>query len=294
MNFLHVAKSVVEHWKRNPLLFVACLSLDALFLPLYGFVTSPIKGKIIEHVLVISSLVSQSAKETGPRAVQSGQSIVALMLSEPVVSHYAYRALILFILLAIGTYVVYVLVQGLSWFVAQRTLYVRAHESSVIIASRAAGNKSTVIDYIARFARINVWWGILASAFSVISLLASIRNAVATALASKQQTDVIGGMIYLLIVCMAFIAMWSYALPQKGSGWHQFKAGWIDIGARWRLSIPAMAIILLSIVVVNYVVVGLSYWTPLAALIGGIVLMLPLLAFARVFLLTIGGSHVDA
>ena len=175
------AVKALRAWWRAPRWLVLSLVLDVLFFVVYGFVTSPIKDKILEHVVVIGSLMSQAAQESGSRAVQSGQSIVAMLLTRQEIAPYVRQVLVLFVMLAIAGFVTFVLFQAALWWVAHRRV----------------GPTLPLPDFIARFASLTLWWGVLAAAYHLLSLLVDIRLAVVKTLSSTPAS-----MVSTTVQCM--------------------------------------------------------------------------------------------
>lgn len=268
---LFLALQAVRAWAKAPLWLLASVVVEALFFVVYGFLTAPIKDKIIEHVLVIGGIVSQSAQTSGSRAVQSGQSVIALLLDDPQVRSYALRLCVLFVLLALASYAAYAFFQAVAWF----------------FAHRRAGERMGWQDFIARFALLNVWWGVLFVLFSAGTLLVDIRGAVLRAMGQTSSVvPIVLLTVYVSVV--SFVAIWSYALPLQESG----RAG-VAKTVRWLVRHPLRAILPAALVIVvfvaiDYGIVWLSSVSAVASLMVGGVLAVLAAAWARLYLVLVG------
>jgi hypothetical protein len=275
MNLLSAAKEAVMRWIAAPLWLLLAMGIDALFFVVYGFTTAPINDKIVEHIILIGSLMGQSAETTGASAVQNGRSIIVMLISEPQIAPYVRQLAWLFALLALASFVTYVLFQATSWF----------------IAHRCAGERMDLPTFMARFTSLNIWWGILFLGYSVLSLLVSLRAAIIQVLAARS-SDALAWTLTAAAVFVAVLAVWTYALPMDPSGWRGAVDGVKWTFRRWSTTVPATAMVLAVFVIINYIVVGLSSLSSMASLAVGAVLVLVALSVARLFLVLVG-RHVD-
>jgi hypothetical protein len=273
MRLFSDARNALFIWLKSPSWFILSVILDLLFMIVYGFVTAPIKGKIVEHVLVIGGLISQAAQESGEVAVQKGQSIIALMLERPEVSPYFHSLLLLFVILAVASFVTYILFQACVWF----------------LAHRRASMEMDLPEFISRFASLNIWWGILVMLYSAVTLIDSIRIAV-----TNSQSDLFSQSLMVLAVIVGVVASWTYALPMRQSGWRGAIDGSVSVFKRWKVTLPATLLVIVGFVLLNYAIMGIANLSTTAAFIAGIVLLFPIMAWARLFMVESARHHVDA
>ena len=260
-------------WPLKSLLL--CMIADALFFVVYGFLTTPLKDKIMAQVMVIGGLAAQQVPDTGSRAVQSGRSIVAMLLTQPDIAPYAFRTLLLLVLLAVASFVIYCLFQACGWYLA--------HKSAAL--------HSGLAEYVAYFTRLNLWWAVLFFLYSGLSLLVAMRAAVLNTLYT--QTDVLGITLTIFAVIVALFAVWTYARQPSTSGWRGAVDGVKWAGRHWKRTIPATVLVVILFIIVNYIIIGLSFIASWLAIgLGGLLTLLAT-AYARLFIITIGREHAD-
>jgi len=278
------AKAAVLFWKRRPLLFLASICLDVLFVVLYGFVSAPFRDKLVEHFVVISTTASSLAPTAGTQAVQTGRSIIAMLLTDPAIVPYTWNVILLLILLALAAYVSYVLVNGVLWHV------VHANVGRGVGNVTAGGHRPVWHESVARFASLNIWWGLLAALAHVISLGVALR---ASLMHIPTDSDVLGRALEILSALVFFtIVWWSYAQSSQPSGYRGFVNGINAFFSRWRVSLPTSLVVLVPLVGVNYLVVAVAATQPTVALIIGGLLFFALLSWARALFVLSQVNHV--
>jgi len=272
------AQKAVTIWFRSPILLASILFADLVFFIVYGFVTGPVRDKILEHVIIIGSLMSQSAQVTGAQAVQQGQSAIALFAQVPAIRPYLGNLFWLFVLLSLGSFVTYALVQGAAWY----------------IAHRVAGDKLSWQEFISRFALLNIWWGIAFFLYSMLSLMFQMRAAVINVVAFTPQANVLGGALMVMGIIVGILATWTYARTMQVRSAKSLVAGVKWTVKQWKRTLPATLAVVIIFVALNYAILGLTQLNPAVGLIAGVIFVFPAFAWTRLFLILEAKHGMDA
>jgi len=118
--------------KKNPLLVILASIVDAVFFVAYGFFSSPIGDQIAAHAILISNKVS-------PMIAAGQTGIVYKLFQDPLRAITGKLFIILFMYFAV-LYLVYVIFQGCSWY----------------IATQISKKKPRFKEYFIGFAKLNV------------------------------------------------------------------------------------------------------------------------------------------
>ena len=255
----------------NPLIIIFSALLDALFLFMYGFATQPVRDRLFLNAAQLAEVAGQTLQA---QQFQS-QSLLSILF----MSGKTYTLAILFWLfvLLLVIYVIYTLLQGTSWHVAAQT----------------AGCSRQWKEYVSHFALLNIPWflilGLLFFALTIVDLRAAIAGPVEGSLAALIPNIALIG----LMAVVAYLAVLSYADLQQHSWEKSFKNSFRRGTNRFFQLFPAILVLIVAIVIVNFALTQLSRISPAAALVVGIALVLPFLFFVRVYINTlfVPGNH---
>jgi len=156
---------------------------------------------------------------------------------------------------------------------------VQSHQVQSQYAAHDPGMSWSV--FVARFALLSVWWGLLVIVYEVADLLFTLRSAVA----GEGTSGGIGPLILSAIVALLLlVAAWSYAMPLCASGRRGFMAAFRAVVRHWRITAPVTLFIAVVFIALNYVIVLMSRAGEWLWLIAGGILFVIVLAWARLYL----------
>lgn len=137
--------------KKNPLLMLGASVLDLVFLFLYAFVGTFVGDQIAAHAVLIANQVS-------PMLAQ-GQTGILAKLFEGALRPLTFKLLLLMGLFFVLLYVLYVIIQGASWW----------------LSSKTAGQDHKFSKYLSRFAKLNLFWLVLFVLIKLVDVLLGLR-----------------------------------------------------------------------------------------------------------------------
>ncbi len=135
----------------NPLLVLGASALDALFIFCYAFVGTFVGDQIAAHVVLISNQISPM--------IASGQTGILFKLFEGALQSLSFKLVSLIILFFVLLYLVYIALQGPSWW----------------LASKVAGNKVSFSSYFWKFAKLNLAWLVIFAVWKILDVFFSVR-----------------------------------------------------------------------------------------------------------------------
>ena len=138
--------------KKNAFWLVMAALIDALFFIAWGFFTSPIKEKIVEHSVLIANQLSTIM-------AGRGTGILAHMFS-PELRPMTGKLILLILLLFGVMYIIYNVFQGTSWW----------------MATKIAGKNYTYRHYMLGFAKINLVWLAGYTLYKLLDVVISLRH----------------------------------------------------------------------------------------------------------------------
>jgi hypothetical protein len=224
---------------------------DVFFFLVYGFLTRPVRDKIIEHIVIIGGKLSQLATET------IKTSYFKLLWTESV-KPYTTQMLFLLLIFLIMVWVLYCVFQGTTWWIC-RTI---------------AGKKEAYQKYLITFTKLNIVWGLLFVIYLALDTYVDLKNALLKAVTQQPAGQSILLIIYLIIVI--YFALISYS---TGKLRNIFKTG-----KNLKQTIPPMLLSFVLILIIHFIVKLAGMINAIAALIIGILLILPALTFIKTHL----------
>lgn len=241
---------------RNKGYALASALVDALFFIAFGFLTGPVFAKLTEHVIIIGTLVSSQMRSAAGRA---RPAVIDALFQQPV-SRYTWQFLGLLALLLVTVFVLYCALHGLNWW----------------LATSVAGKKTHWRDFLLRFARVNALWFALYVAWYCLDTVFDLRRLVVEKL-SSQPAQGPAILLTIALVAIGYFAIVSYPLLNVR------KAFALGIRAIPTL-VPAFLLVAAHALVGNFIVRWLATVNAAAHFIIGIILLLVLLAWARLYI----------
>ncbi len=244
--------------KKHAFWLVIGSMVDALFFIAWGFFTTPVKEKIVEHAILTSNQLSAVLAQDRTKIGLLGR------LFEPTVRPMTIKLLLLILLLFIVIYIIYNIFQGTSWW----------------MATKIAEKEWKYKEYMLGFARVNLIWISAYMVYKFLDVIISLRNLIIQKLAPG--TPDIAGNLLLLVLAFIFIAAY-FSYP--------------TLKAKTIFKTPiktSAALIILSTSIylaTQYVLNLISKISTDTALIAGIILLFPAVMLIKTYAIRVL-SHV--
>ncbi len=255
------AKSALMLLRKNPKKLLMASALDLIFLFAYGFFTAPLFARIVGYAVAIGTIVSEQA----PAAIRSGSpSLSSIIASSPEASSMLTSLFGVFIALAVVVYAVFAVFQGAAW----------------MIGGMIAGRKISYSSHLNQFAVLSIFWIAALSVQHIYSLMESIRRTSAGAESGR-------AIEIALLIMIFYFASISYALigskHPKAKLKNSFRLGIMKAG----IIAPAFLLVAAAYFAVSAVLKGLAGISPWLMVAGGIIVIIPGMTWARVFVMQI-------
>jgi hypothetical protein len=234
--------------KKNAFWLVMAALIDAVFFVAWGFFTSPVKDKIVEHAVLISNQLStiMAGKGTG---------ILAHMLS-PQLRPMTGKLVVLIAALFIVMYLLYSAFHGTSWW----------------MATKIAGRNYKYRNYMLGFAKINLLWLACYALYKLLDIIISLRHLILEKLSPG--TPNIAAKILLVLVILLFItAFLSYPMLKIGT----------LFTTPFKITAPLVIISASIYLTTQFILNNISKLSLDAALITGLLLLFPAITLIRVY-----------
>jgi len=261
MNFaqLPAIKEWVASWRllaQSKAYLVMSAVLDALFFMAYGFLTAPILDKLTTHIIIIGSLAAEQLRVPAGRM----RPAVIDLIFQPPVSQYTYQFLGLLVLLGLVVFVLFCLVQGTNWR----------------FASWLTHRKLGWRQHLLQFARVNLFWFVLYAVWYCIDAVLDLRR-IAIEKATGEPSAATGIAWTAVLVLLVYFAVISY--PELS-----IRKGFL-LGIRKATTmVPAAIILIAHFLAGNLVVRLIGKVNPAAMFIIGVVVLLLLIAWVRLYI----------
>ena len=184
--------SSLDGIKNNPLLVLGASALDALFVFCYAFVGTLVSDQIAAHVVLISNQVSPM--------IAGGQTRILFKLFEGSLRPLSFKLVTLIFIFFVLIYLLYIALQGPAWW----------------LASKVAGNKSSLNKYFWKFAKINLAWLVVFAVWKVLYFFFSVRYQLLKKFAPG--TDVAAIVFTVLFIVLTILAFLSYTRLRFSEG----------------------------------------------------------------------------
>ncbi|MEM3154912.1 MAG: hypothetical protein QW165_05130 [Candidatus Woesearchaeota archaeon] len=175
--------------KKNPFWLVIASIIDALFFLAWGFFTTPVSDKIIEHSVLLANQLSEILKQQ-PGRVPTG--LLSKLFSTEMWPYTAKLITLILLLFAI-IYLLYCIFHGSSWW----------------MATHIAGEKKTYKHYFLGFAKINLLWIACFILYKFLDLIAGLRHVLVQKIVPGTP-NIAGNVLFGLILVVGVAAVFSY------------------------------------------------------------------------------------
>ncbi len=259
-------KQGVATFVSQPWLVILSSLIDALFLFLYGFFTQPVRDNVILNGVNLAQATATVMQESAAR--YETPSVMQVLL-EPSAKPHLLGLIISLLVLFVISYLVYVLLQAIVW--------------------KLAGSPHGWIDHLTQFALVNVVWFTLLGGLRVVLMIVDLRNSLVFAMTDTPASPVLRIIVLVLMSIVVYLMALSYAELHKHH-WlksikHAIKRGFTDVR---HVIVPCLAL-LCFFLLVNLIVRWLLLQNATFGLIFGVVVLLPLLFFSRIYVKHIVG-----
>lgn len=257
---LKAAKKVRE----SPKKLILASICDILFFVVYGFITAPLFTKIVDYIIIIGTMVSESAQGMARGA---SPTIGSAIVNNPQVRAYFNKLILIYIILAVAIYIVYTFFHGVCWK----------------LSSDIAGRKVRMHKFLKEFAAINIFWILIFIIYHFLSLFADLRQAALQTM-EIESANIFGIVIVVLLFVLLYFAFTSYTLVDGKGAKGKIKKSF-SIGTR-KISqlLPAYVVVAVAYIVLQrllLVIAGIDYNL---MIIAGILTIIPGMTLARVYI----------
>ncbi len=227
-----------------------CAVLDALFIFLYGGVSSFFWKLIEAQLYSIAQFLSQDA------------TYLVGITSNPIFKPYIGQILKYSLMLVLCVYLLYTITQGVLWFIVSRKIL---------------HHKVSFWKYFGKFSLFSLFYFILLLA----AVIASLWHSFATLFANEAASSVVFS-AFMVVLC--YFMFLSYALILK----HGIKEAFLStfrLGIKKIKYIAPMYLVLVIIAFVLNILLNLAAGTSHALMIAaGVILVLPFMTFSRAYI----------
>ncbi|GEM_PF-5572530 len=248
-------------WK-SPWLIAASVISDIVFLFLIGVITTPFRELLVEKIVMIGAIISRNVYATTSVLQQA-----LLPESRPLLAW----AVILWLCVLLITYFLYSLFQGSAWFCCSRVVH----------------NNSSWWYYVRRFALMNLFWLGVYSVLHLLDVYLSLRQRFLVLATQSSITNTPGILFWVVSSLLGLIAVFSYAALNLGAGFNLF----FDV----RISGPLVLILAVLGLNLDFFLAFLGKLHPALLVAAGVLILLPLVALARVYIILVSEKqHVGS
>lgn len=242
---------------------LACMALDIGFFFIYGILSTPIFEKLTQHVIIVGTLISQAMNGSG-RNYLNNKSLIDILVS-PQIMPFFLKFTLLLVLLGAIVYLLYCATQGIAWK----------------ISSDLAGYKISLNEYLKAFTKTNILWFTLFVLYYFGSIIFDIRKTIIlkTNPNYAPNTTIEIAFIILLTTILYFMIL-------------TYISGNIKIGLKaglrgWKEFAPPTILIMTTFLAINEIMLRTGLIRIELAYLFGLVLFLPALTIAKVYILRI-------
>ena len=235
--------------KKSPFYLVVAAFVDALFFVAYGFFTTPISDRIAMQSILIANEISQLLAE-------GKAGILKLLFQEPLLPMTG-KLIILMLLLFVITYIVYVIFQGTSWY----------------LAGFIAQQKLSYRKYLLGFARVNLIWIACYIVYKLVDIILGLRFVIIKQFV-PDATNVAGNILFGLFVVVIIAACLSYARLEALT---IFKTP-------LKIMLPLLALSFIIYLNAQFVINLISKLNSDLGFIAGLIILFPVIIFIKIYM----------
>jgi hypothetical protein len=248
---------------KNKVFLIYSVLADLLFLFLYGMLTSSFYQEILFNILRIS-------EEAGRYSIIKGDSasnLISSLKNYPEINIYINKILFNIFVIIIIVYFLYSILQGFSWFVANKVV----------------NKKADFLSYFKKFFLINLLWFLLYNIYNFLNIILGFRQNYAQryGLIVRDYSNIYLVVFLIVILYLAFI---SYSLISKYKVIPALKKTFIITFKKIRDILVSYFIIFVILFIVNFILKLSFNVNPTLMFILGVIIALPAIYWARVYL----------
>jgi hypothetical protein len=246
--------------KKNPFWLIMASLTDALFFLAWGFFTTPVRDKIVEHSVLVANQLSAIVAE------QQGKIPTGILkhLIGPQLWPLTAKLLFLIFLLFIIIYLVYNAFHGTSWW----------------MATNIAGEKWTYRQYVLGFAKINLLWITAFIIYKLLDVILGLRYLIIQKFAPGAP-NIAGKMLFAALVLLVLAAFFGYPKLKTKT----------LFATPLRISIPLIILCTSIYLTAQFILNSIGKLSVDAALIAGLLLLFPTITLIKVYAIKVI-SHV--
>jgi len=241
---------------KNKKLFLLSVFFDILFFFVYGFAIAPIYLKLMENVNVIGAHAGEAVKT----ATRESQSMLSALSSETIAPYFNNIIWLLLILAAI-VYLIYCIFQALNWK----------------IALQLTGKKTRYLDYLKKFLFLNIFWFVLFALYYALGFIVDIRKILISTLMQTEPSSALNVVLTFYLIFIAYFAVISYVQLSLGKS---IKTG----KSKLKQLLPSILLIAAFLLALDIVIKLLASLNPILAVIMGLIILLPAMTIARIYI----------
>ncbi len=250
------------NWNLVPL----CILIDILFIFSIGYIVAEIYAKMIEHLVPMVEIMQQSEAQIGNLITSQIDLINVLSQKALFMDHYI-SVIFLAGLFIVLVYALYNIFQGINWF----------------IANKIANKKAVLCRFLARFSFVNFVWFILLVLVGIFFV--KFFMSTSTSMSPVVSSQFIVYTSIFMIAIVVYFALISYSLINKLGLFKALKNTFL-IGYKKFRNIFSIYLIIIILFVITDLILRLIYKIhPTVMFIAGLFTVLPLITFARVYLI---------
>jgi len=238
---------------RENILFVVIIAmLDIAFFFFLGFFSSWFVDSIVQLSFQISTAIPQV----------DAQGSILQMVFHPAIAPFTWKVLFWMAVLGFVVYVVYSIFQGSAWYLAKNIIQTTSY-----------------MEYTKRFFRLNITWFLLFTLFFILFTVLDVRLTVMASLLQTTKPWVAFVPLYAFLAFIFYFAFISYGMEKVKAA---FVSGW-----KKKKSFLIMYAIIIGILLVVQGLLTIVGWINGYFMFTLGVLLIPLLAYVRVFIFTV-------
>lgn len=252
--------------RKNPLYFIASLVIDFFFLfiffVVYYFFFENIMNKVISLLMLTGkSLQGLTQTDITLNVLSNQQQMNSLIIS---IGFWIFG-------LAVLTYVIYCIFQGINWFIAHKMFKIKIKPA----------------EYMKMFFSVNLVWYAVVMIISYFYVKAVIYTQV---LRSPSNLGTVSIISLILVAVICYFAFISYVLIKKHGFIDSIKKSF-SLGIKEFLTIASMYILLiLGFVLIDFILKLIFMISTILMIIVGMILIFPAIAYARLVIISVIGN----
>lgn len=276
MNF----KESFKMMAKNPLFVVSAILLDIVFFFGYGVIRRLFFDKIMKYAYAITTNISAKSGELMQSYAKSA-SIYATLLNNSEIGPYLKSLILLFIALGVCIYILYIILQGTSWW----------------ICSRIAKQEISYYQYIKGFLAVNILWVSAFYLINSVSFVMDINQAVLEGMAQyggvagQEHSTLLGIFMIIFYVAAFYFIMISYSYCTRKKA---IRSTFLDGVTKAKSFIPSYIIVVFGFILISALLTLLEGFGIIYQFLFDIFVGLPFLVWARVFFISsISNAHME-